>query len=121
MEVVAAVVETALFKEYPIPLSPQTGLTEQAAQTGGLNSTQSTNAVNSLLLFDLTGELHAPPQRRSTGFRRDGEALASDWRAVGNDLRTAMAEFASQHSIPQTNRAEPRTSPARENHPGNRE
>ena len=47
--------------------------------------------------FDLTGALHEPP-RRATGFRRDGEALASDWRAVGDDLRAAMAEYATGYS-----------------------
>ncbi len=44
--------------------------------------------------FDLTGEPSEPPPRE-TGFRRDREALAADWRAVGDDLRVAMADFAT--------------------------
>lgn len=45
--------------------------------------------------FDLTGAFHESPPSREDGFRRDGEALAADWRAVGDDLRAAMADFAT--------------------------
>lgn len=45
--------------------------------------------------FDLTGTFLTPPLRQ-TGFRRDAEALAADWRAVGDDLRAAMAEYATR-------------------------
>ena len=45
--------------------------------------------------FDLTGTfLESPPRR--TGFRQDADALAADWRAVGDDLRAAMAEYATR-------------------------
>lgn len=47
--------------------------------------------------FDLTGTFLTPPPRQ-TGFRRDAEALAADWRAVGDDLRAAMAEYATTQS-----------------------
>ena len=44
--------------------------------------------------FDLTGGVVKPfpPGLRN---RSDREALAADWRAVGDDLRAAMAEFAT--------------------------
>lgn len=45
--------------------------------------------------FDLTGTFLTPPPRQ-TGFRRDAEALAANWRAVGDDLRAAMAEYATR-------------------------
>lgn len=47
--------------------------------------------------FDLTGTFLAPAPR-PTGFRRDAEALEADWRAVGDDLRAAMAEYATKQS-----------------------
>lgn len=31
-------------------------------------------------------------QRPDDGFRRDAEALASDWRAIGMDMRHAMKQ-----------------------------
>ena len=44
-------------------------------------------------VFDLDGgSVSLPP--RQTGARRDTEALADDWRAVGDDMRAAMADFA---------------------------
>lgn len=47
--------------------------------------------------FDLTGTFLTRPPRR-TGFQRDAEALETDWRAVGDDLRAAMAEYATTQS-----------------------
>lgn len=38
------------------------------------------------------------PLPRQTGFRRDAEALRADWRAVGDDLRAAMAEYATEET-----------------------
>jgi hypothetical protein len=44
--------------------------------------------------FDLTGSL-LEPRTAETGARRDVAALLDDWRRVGDDLRSAMAEFAT--------------------------
>ncbi len=44
-------------------------------------------------VFDLGGNLGFLASRESRT-RGDSEALASDWRAVGDDLRAAMAAFA---------------------------
>ena len=44
--------------------------------------------------FDLTGSL-LEPRPRATGPERDAAALADDWRSVGDDLRSAMADFAA--------------------------
>ena len=44
--------------------------------------------------FDLTGSL-LEPRPRAIGPERDAVALADDWRSVGDDLRSAMADFAT--------------------------
>ena len=44
--------------------------------------------------FDLTGSLLEPPEH-AIGPERDATALADDWRSVGDDLRRAMADFAT--------------------------
>ena len=48
-------------------------------------------------VFDLTGSLLELPSQRG-GAQGDAAALYEDWRAVGDDLRTAMAEFATNSS-----------------------
>lgn len=45
--------------------------------------------------FDMTGTFLTPLPSQ-TGFRRDAEALRADWSAVGDDLRAAMAEYATE-------------------------
>lgn len=47
--------------------------------------------------FDMTGTFLTPLPRQ-TGFRRDAEALRADWSAVGDDLRAAMAEYATEET-----------------------
>lgn len=47
--------------------------------------------------FDLTGSLLEPPRARMRP-RPDAAALLDDWCSVGDDLRTAMAEFATSSS-----------------------
>ena len=47
--------------------------------------------------FDLTGTFLTPTSQE-TGFRGDAEALEADWRAVGDDLRAAMAEYATTNA-----------------------
>ena len=44
--------------------------------------------------FDLTGSL-LDPRIRAIGPERDAAALADDWRSIGDDLRSAMADFAT--------------------------
>jgi hypothetical protein len=42
-------------------------------------------------------------QRPGDGFRKDAEALASDWRAVGGDMHRAMNRLTDAHRIAQDN------------------
>jgi hypothetical protein len=46
--------------------------------------------------FDLFGRTFIEVPDLSRGFERDREALAGDWRRVGNDLRKAMNQVARE-------------------------
>ena len=66
------------------------------------NVRQSRNGVSSFLdgmamIFDFGGTLH-PQDYKDTGWEDDAAAIASDWVAVGDDLRSAISEFEHQES-----------------------
>jgi hypothetical protein len=46
--------------------------------------------------FDLSGRTFLEMPDLSRGFERDREALAGDWRRIGNDLRKAMNQVARE-------------------------
>ena len=48
--------------------------------------------------LDIGGVLSGP--RVMPPARRDGEILASDWEAVGADMRAALGQFAEQEGLP---------------------
>jgi hypothetical protein len=46
--------------------------------------------------FDLTGQSFISIPDLSTGFQRDREALAGDWKRIGGDIRKAMNQIACE-------------------------
>jgi hypothetical protein len=46
--------------------------------------------------FNLSGSTFLKIPDLSRGFERDGEALRSDWRRIGNDMRKAMNQVSSE-------------------------
>ena len=51
--------------------------------------------------FDIFGVLGPGfPDPNEDGFKKDREAIARDWRAVGGDMRRVMKRYSEKHDIP---------------------
>lgn len=50
-------------------------------------------------LFDLAGTLRAR-QRQASPDELDGDAIASDWLATGDDLRTVLHDYGQRNPRP---------------------
>lgn len=50
--------------------------------------------------FDLFGVLrHSTQNIQEDGFKKDMEAIAGDWQAVGDDLRRVMKCYSKAHGL----------------------
>lgn len=88
----------AIYRRYPEMATndPAPGA-ERPSSSSARRSDLSPFSEGLVSAFDMTGTFLTPLPRQ-TGFRRDAEALRADWRAVGDDLRAAMAEYATEET-----------------------